>query len=148
MNKNLKQTLSLLVKKFKNRWMLLRYHLPSLSRYLLVPLDRIYFKYRTNGTFMLDNRTVISILNEELTAIVRRYKGEKDPLDGIIFDARNEVIGKYLLIDPDRILQQLYICIDQEKKNFSTESLDLSKVANLFRESIKRNGNLRTISLY
>lgn len=128
--------------------MLLRYHLPSLSRYLLVTLDRIYFKYRTNGTFMLDNRTVISILNEELTAIVRRYKGEKDPLDGIIFDARNEVIGKYLLIDPDRILQQLYICIDQEKKNFSTESLDLSKVANLFRESIKRNGNLRTISLY
>lgn len=148
MNKNFKQTLSLLVKKFKNRWMLLRYHLPSLSRYLLVTLDRIYFKYRTNGTFMLDNRTVISILNEELTAIVRRYKGEKDPLDGIIFDARNEVIGKYLLIDPDRILQQLYICIDQEKKNFSTESLDLSKVASLFRESIKRNGNLRTISLY
>lgn len=148
MNKNFKQPLTQLVKKLKNRWMLLHYHLPSLSRYLLVTLDRIYFKYRTNGTFMLDNRTVISILNEELTAIVRRYKGEKDPLDGIIFDTRNEVIGKYLLIDPDRILQQLYICIDQEKKNFSTESLDLSKVANLFRESIKRNGNLRTISLY
>ncbi|MFV0582915.1 MAG: hypothetical protein ACK5N4_12820 [Parabacteroides gordonii] len=103
------------------------------------------FSYMQDRSAMPAYRTVQAILEKKITVVVRKYKDRKKPLAAIFSDVRCGVMGDYSYIDPDHILQTLYCCIMEEIPNLNDETI--GELWELFRESIARNGKLRSILL-
>jgi hypothetical protein len=101
--------------------------------------------HKQNRPTMPNTQAIRTTLEKELAAIVRRYKTRKRPFAAIFSDVRCEVVGGYLYLDPDYILQMLCGCIIEEIPDLTDDVLyELKKILD---ESVVRNSISRSTLL-